>query len=64
MLTLKDHTLLSQQCYIAGPWCDKDGGATISYTNPDTGETLGILPTMRDSHTRRAIEYANDPFPE
>lgn len=26
MLTLKDPSLLRQQCYIAGQWCDADGG--------------------------------------
>ncbi|WP_431479440.1 NADP-dependent succinate-semialdehyde dehydrogenase [Massilia eburnea] len=64
MLTLKDPSLLRQQCYIAGQWCDADGGATISVTNPATGETLGSVPKMGAAETRRAIEAANAAWPE
>ena len=64
MLTLKDPSLLRQQCFIAGQWCDADGGATISVTNPATGETLGTVPKMGAVETRRAIEAANAAWPE
>jgi len=64
MLTLKDPSLLRQQCFIAGQWCDADGGATISVTNPATGETLGSVPKMGAAETRRAIEAANAAWPE
>lgn len=64
MLNLKDPSLLRQQCYIAGQWCDADGGATISVTNPATGETLGSVPKMGAAETRRAIEAANAAWPE
>ena len=64
MLTLKDPSLLRQQCYIAGQWCYADGGATISVTNPATGETLGSVPKMGAAETRRAIEAANAAWPE
>jgi succinate-semialdehyde dehydrogenase / glutarate-semialdehyde dehydrogenase len=64
MLTLKDPSLLRQQCFIAGQWCDADGGATISVTNPATGETLGSVPKMGAAETRRAIEAANTAWPE
>ncbi len=64
MLTLKDPSLLRQQCYIAGQWCDADGGATISVTNPATGEALGSVPKMGAAETRRAIEAANAAWPE
>ena len=64
MLTLKDPSLLRQQCFIAGQWCDADGGATISVTNPATGETLGSVPKMGTAETRRAIEAANAAWPE
>jgi len=64
MLTLKDPSLLRQQCFIAGQWCDADGGATISVTNPATGETLGTVPKMGAAETRRAIEAANAAWPE
>ncbi len=64
MLTLKDPSLLRQQCFIAGQWCDADGGATISVTNPATGEMLGSVPKMSAAETRRAIEAANAAWPE
>ena len=64
MLTLKDPSLLRQQCFIAGQWCDADGGATIQVTNPATGESLGTVPKMGAAETRRAIEAANAAWPE
>jgi len=64
MLTLKDPSLLRQQCFIAGQWCDADGGATINVTNPATGESLGTVPKMGAAETRRAIEAANAAWPE
>ncbi len=64
MLTLKDPSLLRQQCFIAGQWCDADGGATISVTNPATGEVLGSVPKMGAAETRRAIEAAHAAWPE
>jgi succinate-semialdehyde dehydrogenase/glutarate-semialdehyde dehydrogenase len=64
MLTLKDPSLLRQQCFIAGQWCDADGGATISVTNPATGEVLGTVPKMGAAETRRAIDAANTAWPE
>lgn len=39
-------------------------GATISVTNPATGETLGSVPKMGAAETRRAIEAANAAWPE
>ncbi len=64
MLTLKDPSLLRQQCFIAGHWCDADGGATIAVTNPATGQTLGTVPKMGAAETRRAIDAANEAWPE
>jgi succinate-semialdehyde dehydrogenase/glutarate-semialdehyde dehydrogenase len=63
MLTLKDPSLLRQQCFIAGQWCDADGGATIDVTNPATGQSLGSVPKMGAAETRRAIEAANAAWP-
>jgi succinate-semialdehyde dehydrogenase/glutarate-semialdehyde dehydrogenase len=63
MLKLKDPTLLRQQSYINGQWCDADNGATIAVTNPATGEQLGTVPKMGAAETRRAIEAANAAWP-
>lgn len=63
MLTLKDPTLLRQQCYLDGQWLDADGGAVIEVTNPATGKSLGTIPKMGAGETRRAIEGANRALP-
>ncbi|ABQ24328.1 NADP-dependent succinate-semialdehyde dehydrogenase [Geotalea uraniireducens] len=63
MFTLKDPTLFREQCHINGQWVDADNGETIAVTNPATGETIGAIPKMGASETRRAIEAANAAYP-
>jgi succinate-semialdehyde dehydrogenase/glutarate-semialdehyde dehydrogenase len=63
MLTLRDPSLLRQQCYLDGQWCDADSGATITVTNPATGATLGTVPQMGAEETRRAIAAASAAWP-
>jgi succinate-semialdehyde dehydrogenase/glutarate-semialdehyde dehydrogenase len=63
MLNLKDPSLLRQQCYIDGVWCDADGGATVTVTNPATGAALGTIPYMGAPETARAIAAANAAWP-
>jgi len=63
MLLLKDPALLRQQCYVAGEWCDADGGGVITVTNPATGAVLGTVPKMGATETRRAIEAAQAAWP-
>ncbi|HCN90134.1 MAG TPA: NADP-dependent succinate-semialdehyde dehydrogenase I [Oxalobacteraceae bacterium] len=60
MLNLNDPSLLRQQAYLNGVWCDADSGATVAVTNPATGEVLGSVPHMGAAETRRAIAAAND----
>jgi succinate-semialdehyde dehydrogenase/glutarate-semialdehyde dehydrogenase len=55
---LKDPTLLRQQAFIDGNWCDADSGATINVTNPASGALLGTVPDMGAAETRRAISAA------
>ncbi|MBR0567557.1 NADP-dependent succinate-semialdehyde dehydrogenase [Azoarcus sp. L1K30] len=62
-LTLKDPSLLRSSCYIDGEWVAADTGATITVTNPATGETVGTVPKMGQAETRRAIEAANAAWP-
>jgi succinate-semialdehyde dehydrogenase/glutarate-semialdehyde dehydrogenase len=59
MLQLKDTSLLRQQCYVDGLWCDADSGETIAVTNPATGAIIASVPNMGATETRRAIEAAN-----
>ncbi|MES2126487.1 MAG: NADP-dependent succinate-semialdehyde dehydrogenase [Pseudomonadota bacterium] len=63
MLNLKDPTLLRQQCYIDGQWCDATDATTIAVVNPATGETLGTVPHMGGTETARAIDAANAAWP-
>ncbi|KQQ32762.1 NAD-dependent succinate-semialdehyde dehydrogenase [Duganella sp. Leaf126] len=63
MLQLKDPSLLRQQAYLDGQWCDADDGATAAVTNPATGATLATVPVMGAAETRRAIEAANAAWP-
>ena len=61
-LGLADKTLLRQQCFIAGEWCDADSGETIAVTNPATGEIIGSIPKMATDETRRAIVAGQTAF--
>ncbi|MGV3583116.1 MAG: NADP-dependent succinate-semialdehyde dehydrogenase [Methylophilus sp.] len=63
MLALKDNSLLRQQCFINGLWCDADTQQTINVTNPATQATIGTVPKMGTLETRRAIEAANTAQP-
>ena len=63
MLQLKDAGLLRQQAYLNGEWSDADNGATLTVTNPATGEQLGTVPLMGAVETRRAIAAANAAWP-
>jgi succinate-semialdehyde dehydrogenase / glutarate-semialdehyde dehydrogenase len=60
MMNLKDPSLLRQQAFIAGQWCDADNGETFPVTNPASGETIGNVPHMGAAETRRAIAAANE----
>jgi succinate-semialdehyde dehydrogenase / glutarate-semialdehyde dehydrogenase len=59
MVQLKDNSLLREQCYINGVWCNADSDQTINVTNPATQEVIGTVPKMGTIETRRAIEAAN-----
>jgi len=62
-MQFKDSNLFRQQCYIDGQWCDADGGATLTVTNPSNGEIIGTIPKMGTDETRRAIEAAEKAMP-
>lgn len=57
-MKLKDPTLLRQQAYLNGVWCDADEGERFAVVNPATGETIGSVPNMGAGETRRAIAAA------
>lgn len=63
MLNLKDPSLLRQQSFIDGQWCDADDASTVDVVNPATGERLGTVPHMGQAETKRAIDAANAAWP-
>lgn len=63
MPTLTDPSLLRQQAYVDGAWCDADGDETTPVTNPANGDTIATVPRMGAAETRRAIEAANAAWP-
>ncbi len=60
---LKDPSLLRQQAYVNGQWCDADQGGKHEVHNPANGSLLGSVPMMGAAETRRAIEAANAAWP-
>ena len=58
-MKLSDPTLLRERCYIDGSWTAADDGSTLPVHNPATGATLGTIPNLGVSETRRAIEAAS-----
>src|SRR4029078_11686216 len=63
LATLKDPSLLRQQCYVDGTWRDADGGATHPVSNPATGRPIGTVPQFLAAEPRAAIEAAERAWP-
>ncbi|MDM8351052.1 NADP-dependent succinate-semialdehyde dehydrogenase [Pseudomonas sp. sp1636] len=57
-MQLNDPSLLRQQAYVNGQWCEADSGARSEIFNPATAELIGSVPNMGRGETRRAIEAA------
>ena len=57
-LQLNNPSLLRQQAYVNGHWCEADNGARTEIRNPATDEVIGSVPNMGRAETRRAIEAA------
>lgn len=55
---LNDATLLRQQAFIAGAWCDAADGQRLTVDNPATGEIIGSVPACTAQDTQKAIEAA------
>jgi succinate-semialdehyde dehydrogenase/glutarate-semialdehyde dehydrogenase len=63
MLKLNDPSLLRHQAYLDGRWHDADDGTTILVRNPATGASIGTVPRMGATETRRAILAAKAAWP-
>lgn len=62
-MKLQDPKLLRTQAYSNGAWVNADNEGTLPVSNPATGETLGTVPDMGVTETRRAIAAAAAAFP-
>jgi succinate-semialdehyde dehydrogenase/glutarate-semialdehyde dehydrogenase len=62
-ISLKDPSLLHEQCYIDGAWVDAADGKSIDVNNPASGEIIATVPSLSAAETRRAIEAANAAWP-
>ena len=62
-MKLRDPNLLRTQAYIGGRWVGAQAGAVATVSNPATGATLGTVPELGATDTRRAIEAAHEAFP-
>ncbi|WP_277184752.1 NAD-dependent succinate-semialdehyde dehydrogenase [Caballeronia sp. BR00000012568055] len=60
---LKDASLLRFDAFIDGEWQQADNAATFDVLDPSNGESLGRVPMMGASETRRAIDAANAAWP-
>ncbi len=58
MLTLDDVSLHKSLCLIDGRWVAGDAGHLLEVRNPATGESVGSVPKLGASETRRAIAAA------
>lgn len=57
-LRLKDPTLLTDKCFVAGEWRDANNGQFLEVTNPADGTVVGRVPRMGAGETRLAVEEA------
>jgi succinate-semialdehyde dehydrogenase/glutarate-semialdehyde dehydrogenase len=55
---LRDPGLFRQQAFIGGEWLDADDGARTTVDDPATQRTIGSVPRMGKSETRRAVAAA------
>ena len=62
-MLLKDPSLLRQQCYINGQWCDAQSKETVAIANPATGAVIGSVPVMGQAETQAAIAAAEAALP-
>jgi succinate-semialdehyde dehydrogenase/glutarate-semialdehyde dehydrogenase len=63
LMSGQNTVLFRQQAFIDGEWVHADSGQVIRVTNPATGETIGTVPRMGATETRRAIEAADRALP-
>jgi len=60
---LNDPSLLRQQSFINGQWCDAVSGDTLKVVNPATNAVIGYVPNMGQVETEMAIKAAEAALP-
>ena len=63
-MQLKDPKLFRQQAYIDGQWVEAESCKTVAVNNPADDSTLGTVPDMGATETRRAIAAADKALPD
>ena len=63
-MKFQDFKLYRNKNYIDGGWVDSDSGDTISVNNPANLKEIGTVPKCGTSETKKAIESANNAWPE
>jgi len=56
--------LFRDKCFVNGEWISSISGDTISVNNPATLENIGTVPKCGREETKKAIEAANQAWPE
>ncbi len=62
-MQLNDPSLLRQQSFINGRWCDAVSGDTLKVVNPATNALIGYVPNMGQVETEMAIKAAEAALP-
>lgn len=62
-MQLNDPSLLRQQSFINGQWCDAVSGDTLKVVNPATNAVIGYVPNMGQVETEMAIQAAEAALP-
>ena len=55
---LKDSSLLREEAYISGKWCNADSGQRFEVTNPATGEVIAHVADLGVAEFKAAFETA------
>src|SRR5690606_27021149 len=63
MISLREPSLLKDQCFIDGQWCDAHSGKTFSVANPATEEVLAHVADGDAVDADRAIVAASRALP-
>lgn len=58
--TLRDASLLKQQCYVNGEWVNAKSGKTFEITDPATGKVIGVNPECGKEDAEHAIAVAEE----